>query len=97
MEMLRPLLQCGKVRVFNLQTPALKRPFVMIETQKGILGCKYVNVDTANQMKDCVVVFSGISTPDDIVERNVEDLSEAAKRYGIKKGMRGSQALQKLL
>ena len=75
----------------------LKKPILIIKAPKGFLVCKYFDINTANKTKEAICTFSNVNSFIDILNSDTIDVSEKAKKYGIKKGMNGYDVVHKLL
>ena len=69
---------------------------IFIAGQKGVLGCGFFNVETANKINEPLAVVTGVKTFDDMLKKEVIAVSNAAMTLGIKVGMTGKEALEKL-
>lgn len=78
---------------------ALKFPkstLLFIIGKKGVLGCGYFNIETADKVGEAIAVVSGVKNFDDMRKAQVIKLSCAAKEYGITLGMTGEEAIMLL-
>lgn len=66
---------------------------LVIEGKRGILGCGYLSIDTADKLGHALAVVTGVSTYDDMLEAEVKKVSAAAEALGVKVGMSGRTAL----
>jgi uncharacterized protein YunC (DUF1805 family) len=73
--------------------PGLKRPFLVICSQKGFAGCGYMSTSGATKCGDAFALFRGVSVHHDILDAKVVEVSEAAKELGSKPGMTGREYL----
>jgi len=58
--------------------------------------CGYLNKDVAEKLGDAACIVRGVSTADDVLKAKIVDCTEKAKQYGIRVGMSGREALEKL-
>ena len=68
---------------------------LMIRGKKGLLGCGYLSVATADKTGDAVAIVSGVKNYDDMLKANVKAVSAAAVALGVAAGMTGKEALEK--
>ena len=68
---------------------------LMIRGKKGLLGCGYLSVATADKTGDAVAIVSGVKNYDDMLKANVKAVSAAAAALGVAAGMTGKEALEK--
>ncbi|HID42781.1 MAG TPA: DUF1805 domain-containing protein [Archaeoglobaceae archaeon] len=68
-------------------------PILLIKARKGLLCCSYFSIETANRIEDAMAVVSGVSDFNDMLEAEVEAVSDRAKELGVVPGMKGKDAL----
>ena len=66
----------------------LARPLLVMKAPKGILGCGYINVETA--------IVTGVNTFDDMRKAKIVATSNKAVELGIQVGESGQDALNKM-
>ena len=76
--------------------PTQSANILLIKAKHGFLGCGYFSIDTANRLQETVAIVSGIQTYDDMLNATVVNVSAAAEKNGIAKGMSGRDALLKM-
>ena len=69
---------------------------LMIRGGKGLLGCGYLSVATADKTGDALAIVSGVKNYDDMLKAEVKAVSEAAAALGVAVGMSGKEALLKM-
>lgn len=72
----------------------LELPLLIVQGEKGLLACGYIDVNTCNKTGEACAIVSGVSNHNDMLSKPVLMVSEAATRLGIEPGMSGSQALE---
>jgi uncharacterized protein YunC (DUF1805 family) len=72
-------------------------PLLLIKTGKGFVMCGYLNIEAAEKMGDVAARVSGVKTFEDVLNAKVNMLTSKAKELGIKEGMTGKEALEKML
>lgn len=70
---------------------------VLAIAKNGFVMCGYLNIFAADKFGDVAVIVRGVKNVDDLLRAKVEEVSEEAKRMGIKVGMTGKQALEKMM
>lgn len=70
---------------------------ILIKAPHGFLGCGYFNIETANKLQEAVAIVTGVKTYDDMLNATVVNVSVAAEKSGIVKGMTGRDALLKMV
>ncbi|MCY1721828.1 DUF1805 domain-containing protein [Prolixibacteraceae bacterium Z1-6] len=73
--------------------PTTNTNVLLIEAEKGMLGCGYLNIEIANKVNDVCAIVTGVKTPDDMLSAKVVAVSNEAAKMGIKEGMTGKEAL----
>ena len=69
---------------------------LVIQGPKGILGCGYLSIETADKLGHALAVVKGVSTYDQMLSATVVNVSAAAKALGVEPGMTGRDALLRL-
>ena len=72
-------------------------PLILIKARKGYVMCGYLNMDVANKLGDIVGKVTGVKTFDDILDGTIIEVSENARKKGLKIGMKGKEFLNKLI
>ena len=83
---LRNGLQCN--------TLFFKKPLLIMQLNKGILACKYIDINIAEKICDKLAVFENVNYFDDILEAKVVNCTSKAKEIGVKEGMTGLEVLE---
>ncbi len=74
-----------------------KSDLLLIIGNQGFLGCGYFDIETANKLEEAVAVVTGVQTWEQMLDKPVVRLSEAAKTLGITEGMSGRDALKRMV
>lgn len=72
-------------------------PLLIIKAKKGYVMCGYLNMDAANKLGDIAGKVTGVKDFDDVLNATVIEVSENAKKNGLKTGMKAKDFLNKLL
>jgi len=72
-------------------------PLILIQTKKGYVMCGYLNMNAANKLGDIAGKVTGVKTFDDVLNAPLVEISENAKKVGLKEGMNARDFLNKLL
>lgn len=81
---------------FRADTVAVQGAKLMIiHGSCGMLGCGYLNLETANKLGHALAIVTGVSCYDDMLNANVKAVSHAAETLGVTAGMTGAEALKK--
>lgn len=73
-----------------------RAPLLLIKARKGFVMCGYLNINAADSLGDIAAKVTGVSTFKDVLRAEVVEVSEKAKGIGIREGMRGKDALEKM-
>lgn len=84
---------CLGVRVELPDSP----PLLLIATEKGFVMCGFLNVDAAERLGVAAAMVSGVKTFEDVLKAEVKAATSKAKNLGVKLGMRGLDALKRML
>jgi uncharacterized protein YunC (DUF1805 family) len=71
-------------------------PLLVAKGKKGFVMCGYLDVATADKLGVAAAVVRGVKTVDDLMEKDVTDVSKAAAKLGVAPGMTGRKALELL-
>ncbi|HWR27600.1 MAG TPA: DUF1805 domain-containing protein [Candidatus Thermoplasmatota archaeon] len=74
-----------------------KAPLLILQAKKGYIMCGYLNMNTANKLGDVAGKVTGVKTFDDMLKATVIEVSENAKKEGLKEGMSAQDFLNNLL
>ncbi len=72
-------------------------PLIIVKGDKGYVMCGYLNVEVAEKLGDAAAIVSGVSSVEELLEKPVKAVTSKAKEYGVKEGMKGLEALEKLV
>jgi uncharacterized protein YunC (DUF1805 family) len=72
-------------------------PLLIITTTKGYLMCGYLNISAANKLGDLAGRVTGVKTFDDMLHASVVEISDRARKQGLRIGMSGQEFLDALL
>eukprot|EP00941_MAST-03F_sp_MAST-3F-sp1_P000218 g218.t1 len=76
----------------------LNLPLLVIKSirTKGVAACGYIDIETANKLGEVVAIFTGVSDFNSFLSAEVKKVSNAAAALGIKIGMKGFDALNRM-
>ena len=72
-------------------------PLLIIKAKKGYVMCGYLNISAANKLGDIAGRVTGVRDFDDVLNADIIEISENAKKMGLKTGMKGKDFLKKLM
>ncbi len=76
--------------------------YCAIHTSKGLVGCGIYDIRSANEFNLAVAIARGtpakpLRDPEDLFDAKILEVSQAAEALGVKSGMTGRQAVEKML
>ncbi len=95
--MLIEQIRLGNGSALGLKFDMGHAPLLVIRAGKGFVMCGYLNMEVANKLGDVAVRVTGVSSFEEVLKAEAVDVSEAAKKIGIKTGMLAEEALLKML
>ncbi|HDJ84084.1 MAG TPA: DUF1805 domain-containing protein [Desulfurococcaceae archaeon] len=72
-------------------------PLILVKADKGYIMCGYLNIEIAEKLGDAAATVTGVSSIEELLEKNVKAVTSKAKNLGIEPGMKGREALEKLI
>lgn len=71
-------------------------PLLLIVGEKGFVMCGFLNVEAAEKLAVPAAMVSGVKTFEDVLNAPVKATTTKASSLGIKTGMKGSEALDRM-
>ncbi len=71
-------------------------PLLLVIAEKGFVMCGFLNIDAAERLGVAAAVVSGVKSFDDVLNAEVKAATNKAKSFGVKIGMKGTEALKAL-
>ncbi|HAX61368.1 MAG TPA: DUF1805 domain-containing protein [Elusimicrobia bacterium] len=90
-------IKIGEKTAAGIEIPLNNAVLVMAVGNKGFVMCGYLNIDAAEKMGDCACVVKGVKNVDELLAGEVVAMTSGAKNLGIKVGMTGKEALEKMI
>jgi uncharacterized protein YunC (DUF1805 family) len=84
---------CQGVKVELPDSP----PLLLIIAEKGFVMCGFLNVDAAERMGTVAATVSGVKSFDDVLDAQIRAATSKARDLGIEVGMKGTEALKRML
>jgi uncharacterized protein YunC (DUF1805 family) len=72
-------------------------PLVLIVADKGFVMCGFLNIEAAERLGVAAAMVSGVKTFEDILNTEIKAVTSKAKGMGVQPGMRGEEALARML
>ena len=84
---------CLGVRVELPNSP----PLLLVVAEKGFVMCGFLNIEAAERLGVAAAMISGVKTFEDVLSAEVKAATSKAKSLGVQPGMRGEEALARML
>jgi uncharacterized protein YunC (DUF1805 family) len=72
-------------------------PLLVITARPGFVMCGYLNMEATEKLGDVAARVSGVKTFEDVLNAKVNATSSAATELGIKEGITGREALERMV
>ena len=72
-------------------------PLLLMVGEKGFVMCGYLNMEVAEKLQVAAAMVSGVKSFQDVLEAEIKAATSKAKELGINIGMKGQEALQKII
>jgi len=72
-------------------------PLILVKADKGYIMCGYLNIEIAEKLGDAAAIVTGVSSVEELFEKTVKAVTSKARNLGIEPGMKGKEALEKLI
>lgn len=70
---------------------------VIVAARKGYIMCGYLDTRASEKFRDCAAVVKGVKSVNDVLSKKISKVTTGARKLGIRVGMKGSEALKKML
>jgi uncharacterized protein YunC (DUF1805 family) len=70
---------------------------IIINSDNGFLMCGYLNMDVANRFGEIAGIVTGVEDIEDALDAKVVELSDNAKKLGLKTGISGRKFLNSIM
>lgn len=96
------MIEVGQLKIGGKTALGLKidlpdsPPLVAIIGEKGFIMCGFLNMDVAERLGVTAATVSGVKTFDDVLEAEVKGVTSKAEMKGIKRGIKGREAVRLL-
>ena len=72
-------------------------PLVLIIGRTGFVGCGFINIEAAQRLNVSAATVSGVKSFDDVLNADIKAATSKASAQGVKVGMKGKDAVKRLL
>jgi len=69
-------------------------PLLLIKGSRGFIMCGYLNISVADRLGLAAARVVGVRTVEDMLEKNIVEVTAKARELGIKEGMKVREALK---
>ncbi len=83
--------------VQGIEIPLKNATLILIVAPKGYIACGYWSMQSAEKFGDVACIVRGVKNIDALLKAKIEEVSPAAEKIGLKKGMSAVKALEKML
>lgn len=96
------MIEVGQLKVEGKTALGLKvalpnsPPLVAVVAEKGFVMCGFLDVKAAEKLDVVAAMVSGVRTVDDMLSAKVKAVTSNGKMKGIKRGMKGREAVKLL-
>ncbi len=84
---------CLGVKVELPESP----PLLLIVAEKGFVMCGFLNIEAAERLGVAAAMVSGVKTFEDVLNAEVKAATTRARGLGVQLGMRGAEALTRMM
>ncbi|MEM3783713.1 MAG: DUF1805 domain-containing protein [Candidatus Bathyarchaeia archaeon] len=85
--------ECLGVKVELPESP----PLLLIVAEKGFVMCGFLNIEAAERLGVAAAMVSGVKTFEDVLNAEVKAATTKARGLGVQLGMRGTEALTRMM
>ena len=72
-------------------------PLLVVVGKRGFIMCGFLNVEVAEKLQVAAAMVSGVKDFQDVLEAEIKAATSKAKELGVNLGMKGKEALKKLV
>ena len=78
------------IEIFLPEAP----PLILIRGRRGFVMCGYLNIDVANKLGLIAARVTGVKSVEEMLDKEIAEVTTKAKEVGIKEGMIVKEALK---
>jgi uncharacterized protein YunC (DUF1805 family) len=72
-------------------------PLLLMIAEKGFVMCGFLNVDAAERLGVAAAMVSGVKSFEEVLSAQVKSVTSKAKSFGVEVGMKGAEALRRMV
>jgi uncharacterized protein YunC (DUF1805 family) len=88
-------LEKGKAEGFLIELG--NASLILIKAKRGYVMCGYLNMAASNKFGDIAGRVTGVKSFEDVLNAEIVEISDNAKKMGLVVGMKGRDFLNKLM
>jgi uncharacterized protein YunC (DUF1805 family) len=96
-ERMEKIIQLDKGKAEGFLIELDNAPLILIKAKKGYVMCGYLNMNAANKLGDIAGRVTKVKSFEDVLNAEILEISDNAKKAGLAAGMRGKDFLNKLV
>ena len=74
-----------------------RAPLLLLIAPRGYVMCGYLNISTAEELGQAAAIVRGVKTFEDVLSTKIVRATSGAERLGVKDGMSGREALERMI
>jgi len=91
------LIETKRGAAFGMKVKLGDLPLFIIKGEKGYLVCGYFDRKIIEKAKDSCAIIPGVKSFPEMLRKRVDYVSKKAQRLGVKRGMTGIRALDRMV
>ena len=93
----KKIIELDKGQVEGFRIDLDNAPLILVKAKRGYVMCGYLNINAANKLGDIAGRVTGVKSFEDVLNAEIAEISDNAKKIGLKVGMKGKEFLNKLM
>lgn len=93
----KKIIELDKGQAVGFRIDLDNAPLILVRARKGYVMCGYLNMNAANKLGDIAGRVTGVKSFEDVLNAEILEISDNAKKVGLKTGMKGRDFLNMLM
>jgi len=93
----KKIIELDKGQAEGFRIDLNNAPLILVKAKRGYVMCGYLNINAANKLGDIAGRVTGVKSFEDVLNAEILEVSDNAKKVGLKVGMKGRDFLNKLM
>ena len=93
----KKIIELNKGQAEGFRIDLDNAPLILVKARKGYVMCGYLNMNAANKLGDVAGRVTGVKNFEDVLNAEILEISDNAKKAGLTVGMKGKDFLNKLM